>query len=82
MEPVLGGMDTHKLVADLGGVDHLSQRLRDLGVTSYSPAAVAKWRQRGLPNTYSLRLALAQVVETAGLDVASREAAMATVRAP
>lgn len=73
-------MDAHKLVTVLGGPAALSQRLQDIGSQNYSRAACAKWRERGLPDSYSLRIALCRILDAVPLDRASRVAAVALVR--
>mgnify|MGYP003646541749 CR=1 FL=1 len=73
-------MDTTQLIAACGGADLLSQRLRDIGATGYSQHACAKWRIRGLPDSYSLRIALVRIIDGVPLDSASKEAAISLVR--
>ena len=72
-------MDTTQLIAALGGSDALSQRLRDRGAP-YGPHATAKWRIRGLPDSFSLRVRLMALVHETAMSDEVRAAAMDKVR--
>ena len=60
-------METRQLINMLGGIDGLSRALSSQGCR-VSPHGVKKWRTRGLPNDFRLRITLMQLVAGGELE--------------
>ena len=73
-------MDISSLISRLGGADILSAKLRLNGhpVTKH---AIYKWSKRGLPDSYTTRIILMQIV-AANLAGDTKDQALDLIRAP
>ena len=57
----------------------MAQRLRVRGARNVGPSALKKWGQRGMPDSYIIRMALIGEILAAGLGEATRADALALV---